>query len=78
MKTRLFRYPLSWLIYSAQFDNLPAPAKERVLRRLYDALTGADPSAKYVAMGTSRGAILEILRETRTDLPAYWKTSANR
>ena len=77
LKTRLFKYPLSWLIYSAQFDSLPASAKDRLLHRLYDALTGADPSAKYVAMGPSRGAILEILRETRTDLPPYWKAAKN-
>ena len=55
---------VSYLIYSAQFDGLPASAKERVYRRLYDGLDQHDETQK---------AIVEILRETKKDLPAYWK-----
>jgi len=65
LKTRLFRYPLSYMIYSAAFDGMPAAARDRVYRRLYERLS-ADPSA------TAR-AILEIVRATKPDLPAYWR-----
>lgn len=74
LKTRLFRYPLSWLIYSPQFDAIPAASRDRLLRRLYDALSGANPSAKYIDIpAPARAAIVDILRETRPNLPPYWK-----
>src|SRR5207249_11463239 len=39
---RLLRYPLSYLIYSRSFDEMPAPVKDYVLRRLREVLTGQD------------------------------------
>ncbi len=44
LKTRLFRYPLSYMIYSAAFDGMPDLVRARVYRRLYDILTGQDAS----------------------------------
>jgi hypothetical protein len=58
----MFRYPCSFLIYSAQFDALPPAALSRVYGRLHEALTGAD-----------RKAILEILLDTKKNLPEDWK-----
>jgi hypothetical protein len=70
MNTRMFRYPCSFLIYSAQFDGLPPPAKDRVYRRL---LSGHDQSSAYSRLSpSSRQAILEILSDTKKDLPPYW------
>ena len=40
LQTRLFRHPMSYLVYSDLFDGLPAPVRERVYRRLYDVLAG--------------------------------------
>jgi hypothetical protein len=40
LKTRLFKYPCSYLIYSQAFGALPGEAKDRVLQRLHDALAG--------------------------------------
>ena len=40
LKTRLFRYPLSYMIYGNLFDGMPPQIQERVYRRLYDILTG--------------------------------------
>ena len=68
MNTRMFRYPCSFLIYSAQFDGLPQTAKDLVYRRLFDALTAREPGTQ-----AGRQAVLEILRDTKKDLPAYWK-----
>jgi hypothetical protein len=68
LKTRLFRHPLSFLIYSESFDALPPPAKDYVYRRLDEILSGADPSEDFVHLSTAdRSAILEILTETRSD-----------
>ena len=73
LKTRLFRYPLSYMIYSAAFDNLPDLARERIYRRLYEVLTGQDQSKTYAHLSEGdRRAVLEILRQTKTGLPASW------
>ena len=76
LKTRLLQYPCSYLIYSKAFDALPAPAKDRVYRRLWDVLTGHDQSPAFARRTSAqRQAILEILRATKPGLPDYWKTS---
>ena len=60
------------MIYAAAFDALPADAKDAVYRRLWQVLSGADPAARYehLARGDRR-AIVEILRDTKPDLPGY-------
>lgn len=73
LHTRLFKYPLSYMIYSAGFDNLPDTVRERVYQRLYDVLTGKDQSKTFAALSSDdRRAIFEILRETKPNLPPYW------
>jgi hypothetical protein len=73
LHTRLFRYPLSYMIYSAAFDALPDPVRDRVYRRIYDVLSGKDQSAAYKLLSPAdRRAILEIVRATKTNLPPYW------
>jgi len=74
LRTRMFRYPLSYMIYSAAFDALPPPVRDRVYRRLYDALSGADRRTAYgETAAADRLAAIEILRETKPDLPGYWR-----
>ena len=74
LQTRLFRYPLSYMIYSPAFDNLPAAVRDRVYQRLYDILTGKDQSKPFAGLATAdRRAVLEILRDTKPNLPGYWK-----
>jgi hypothetical protein len=73
LQKRLFRYPLTYLIYSAQFDALPDNIRERIYQRLFDILTGKDQDQKFASLSTEdRRAILEILRDTKANLPAYW------
>jgi hypothetical protein len=73
LEKRMFRYPLSYMIYSAAFDNMPGLVRERVYQRLYDILTGKDQSPAYARLTSDdRRAILEILRDTKPNLPAYW------
>jgi hypothetical protein len=71
---RMFRYPCSFLIYSAAFDGLPAVVRERFYRRLWEVLTGTDRTPVYGRLTASdRQSIYEILRDTKRDLPAYWR-----
>jgi hypothetical protein len=68
LKTRLFRYPLSYLIYSKTFDGLPQPVKTYFYGRLKEVLTGADKSPAFAHLSAGdRKAILEILTETKPD-----------
>jgi hypothetical protein len=77
LQTRMFKYPLSYMIYSETFDAMPDVVRERVYRRLYDVLSGADRSKTFSRLSDgNRRAILEILLDTKPGLPAYWKTSA--
>ncbi|MCA9027227.1 MAG: hypothetical protein KDA86_18610 [Planctomycetaceae bacterium] len=71
---RLMKYPCSYLIYSQSFDGLPDVAKEVIYRRLHQILTGADNDERYAHLTPAiRKSILQILRETKNDLPDYWK-----
>lgn len=74
LKHRLMKYPCSYLIYSKPFDNLPDSAKDYVYRRLFDVLTAAQEDERYAHLSrTDREAILEILTDTKPELPDYWR-----
>jgi hypothetical protein len=76
LRTRIFRYPLSYMIYTEAFDGMPDWARERVYRRLYDVLTNKTRSERFARISAAdRRNILEILRETKSGLPEYWKTT---
>jgi len=73
LQKRMFRYPLSYMIYSAAFDNMPDLVRERVYQRLYEILTGKVQSPAYARLtAEDRKAILEIVRDTKPNLPGYW------
>ncbi len=75
LRTKLFRYPCSYLIYSEAFDALPPPALEQVYRQLWRALTGqTQDKALLTIPAAERQAVLEILRATKTNLPAYFRS----
>jgi hypothetical protein len=76
LQTRMFKYPLSYMIYSETFDAMPDVVRERVYRRLYDVLTGKDTSKTFARLSDGdRRAILEILLDTKPGLPGYWKAA---
>lgn len=69
LQKRLFRYPLSYMIYSEIFEKMPATARDGVYRRLDEVLTGKDQSPKYAHLSAEdRRAIIEILHDTKPDL----------
>lgn len=76
LRKRIFKYPCSYLIYSAAFDSIPSPAKDYIYHRLFEILTGVDPSRDFAKLsGKDRRAILEILLATKPGLPEEWKQS---
>jgi hypothetical protein len=76
LNRRLMRYPCSYLIYSPAFDALPATAKDPIYRRMWDVLSGQEQDPRYRAALSlaDRRAIVEILRDTKKDLPPYFQT----
>lgn len=75
LSKRLFRYPCSYMIYSRSFDQLPGPAKDAVYARLWAILSEKDKTQKYSRLSLAdRAAVVGILLETKTDLPAYFGT----
>ncbi len=73
LDTRLFRYPCSYMIYTAAFEALPADAKHAVYLRLWQVLSEADRDSRYEHLTRGdRQAIVEILRDTKPDLPGYF------
>ena len=78
LQDRLLKYPCSYLIYSAPFDAMPAAAKAAVYERLWEILSGEDRSAPYRRLSAAdRQAILEILRDTKDDLPGYFRDAGS-
>ncbi|MDB6029589.1 MAG: hypothetical protein JWM68_5812 [Verrucomicrobiales bacterium] len=76
LETRLFKYPCSYLIYSKSFNALPEQIKSHLYRRLYDILTDKDHSPDFAEIPRkTKRAILEILAETKKDLPEYWRSA---
>ena len=76
---RMFRYPLSYMIYSEAFDGMPEAARERIYRRLFDVLTEREKSPRYAKLAPNdRKAILDILRNTKKNLPEYWTAAEAR
>jgi hypothetical protein len=68
LSTRLFRYPLSYMVYSESFDSLPDYVKQYVYTRLAEILQGRDTSGSFEALiPEDRKAILEILVATKPE-----------
>ncbi|MBV8879970.1 MAG: hypothetical protein JO332_08410 [Planctomycetaceae bacterium] len=74
LSKRMFRYPLSYLVYSKAFSGLPPEAKEHVAGRMKEILSGRDERSEYSHLSVDdRKAILEILAETAPALASTWK-----
>ena len=66
LKTRLQKYPLSYMIYSPGFLGLPPEVKTAVYARIDEILSGRDKKPKYAHLSAAdRIAIAEILAATR-------------
>jgi len=78
LEHRLMRYPCSYMIYTEAFDGLPPEARQAIYKRMWQILSGQilsekEKGKKYARLSLAdRRAIVEILRETKKDLPAYF------
>ncbi|MDA8744370.1 hypothetical protein N9N28_07050 [Rubripirellula amarantea] len=74
MRTRMFKYPCSYLIYSDAFNGLQPILKTEIYRQLLAILASEEPIERYVHLDAgTRTDILDILRATKTDLPEEWR-----
>ena len=70
---RLFRYPCSYLIYSAAFDALPPDARAAIYRRMWHVLSGSDRDPRYARLSRrDRQDIADILRDTKPEVAPYF------
>jgi hypothetical protein len=61
------------MIYTEAFDALPPAALAIVYERMWAILSGKVIGPEYATLSAAdRRAIVEILRETKKGLPAYW------
>ena len=72
---RLLRYPCSYMIYTEMFDALPPMAQNAIYDRLWRILAADVEDEIYSRLSLAdRQAIVEILRDTKPDLPEYFQT----
>ena len=73
LRTRLFQFRCSYMIYSAVFEGLPTELKQRVYEHLRRALAVEKPEAAYAYLpAAEKQAIRGILKATLKDLPEGW------
>ncbi len=71
---RMFKHRCSYMIYSKSFEALPDPFKDKFYARLWKILQGEDTTTDFASLPESeRIHIRTILRETKEDLPGYWR-----
>ncbi len=68
LKHRLFQYPLSYLIYTPEFRDLPQPMMDYVRHKLTNILAGNEAISLDQISIDDRKSLLEILRETMPEL----------
>jgi hypothetical protein len=62
------------MIYSEAFDALPTAARDLVYQRLWDVLSGGSRDRRFSRLTLAdRQAAVDILRETKRGLPAYFQ-----
>ncbi len=71
LQTRMFKYPLSYLIYGEAFAALQPPLRDAIYRRLADVLNGEDAENFPALDEPTRTAIREILVATKPDFALF-------
>lgn len=72
LRTRMFKHRCSYMIYTPQWEKMPAIIKSRIYAGMKAALAGKDRSFAYLG-DEERRNIVAILRATLPDLPADWR-----
>lgn len=73
MKTRIFKHRCSFMLYTDTWKETPRELKDRVYFHMASYLRD-QPDAQHAHLAPAeRRAIRDILKETMTDLPAWWR-----
>lgn len=73
LQTRLFKYRLSYLVYSNAFDALPELTRSEIYARIKECLSASNEQHPGGSLPPEeRQAIMAILRVTKTGLPKGW------
>mgnify|MGYP006995471386 CR=1 FL=1 len=74
LKTRLFKYRASYMLYTESWQQLPKILKERVYYKMAEGLRDQNPSPDYAHIpAEEKKAIRIILKETLPGLPSWWR-----
>lgn len=77
LETRVFRYPLSYLIYTSDFTALPTYARDYIYQQIAAILQGENTDKAFSHISSDqRRAVLEILRDTGHEIVAYLSEDA--
>lgn len=73
LRSRMFEYPCSYLIYSPAFESLQPKLRAAIYRQLWNVLAEDNTADEYHHLSAkTRRAILEIILATKKNLPDYW------
>ena len=73
LHTRLLKRRCSYMIYSPVFQGLPTPMKQRIYRRIGEALDAKKPDPEYAYLPENeKRDIRNILQTTLPELPENW------
>ena len=73
LRTRLFRYPVSYLLLSPMVDALPGEVRTEIYRRVYARLTSAAPARPGGPALADRRAAIAIVHDTARAVPSFWR-----
>jgi hypothetical protein len=77
LEDRIFKYRLSYLIYSRLFDELPHDCRSRLLQGLWIGFSAEDDKDGFTHLEQpERAAIIAIVRATVPRLPECWAEDA--
>ena len=75
LKYRLLKYSCSYMIYSRVFDEMPDQAKQMIYELMWQVLSRQVTDKQYEKLSLSdRQAVIEILQDTKPDLPKYFQS----
>ncbi|MCH2202239.1 MAG: hypothetical protein MK102_09725 [Fuerstiella sp.] len=73
LTTRLFKYPMSYMVYTESFRRLPSRVMIHIRRELHKVLTAGSAGDDYAHLNLKdRRAIFEILKDTCPELSDAW------
>ena len=74
LRSRIFRYRCSYMLYTDSWQMLPRELRERVYYKMAEGLreTNSNPVYSHLSPDEKR-AIRTILKETLTGLPPWWR-----